>query len=272
MFFKRTDNLSPTLTSYDFIKCATVMFMFIDHVGAFFLTDESWWRVFGRLGFPVWFFLAGYSRGREVSQTLWVGAALLISGNMVLGQYILPMNALVTYIAIRLTIAYIAKRAFSNVEMLIYGFVGLVFLSIPTNFMFEYGTLAFLLAMVGYAVRNKDDLGVGNITRIIFCGVAVLTVATLQSFLFGFDKIQSIVCIFEICVVGVLLMFFRPAEFPSVTKFLPGPVAAIIRFGGRYTLEIYVFHLLAIKIFLLATNYGFYKPFLPTIFPNFPEN
>ena len=80
MFFAKRDNLPLNLTSYDVVKCLTLLFMLVDHVGAFFLTDELWWRVAGRLGFPVWFFLAGYLPvEKKISQELWVGAALLIS-------------------------------------------------------------------------------------------------------------------------------------------------------------------------------------------------
>lgn len=270
MFFKRTDNLPTNLTSYDFIKFVTVLFMFADHVGAFFLTDETWWRVAGRLGFPVWFFLAGYSRGTEVSKTLWAGAILLIIGNLVFGQYLLPLNALVSYIVIRLVMGHINKRAFVSGEMLTYTLVIMLFLAFPTNYMFEYGTLAFILAMAGYAVRNRQEIGIGNKSRILFYAAAFLTMSYLQTLMFGFNQAQSIVCMVELCVVGLGLFFFRPMEFPKITASLPNAVNAVIRFGGRYTLEIYTFHLLAIKAYLLYANYGFYHWFDPTLFPSFP--
>lgn len=271
MFFKRTDNLPLTLTSYDFLKFATVIFMLIDHVGAFFMLDESWWRVFGRLGFPAWFFLAGYSKGKEIGQTLLLGAVLLISANMVLGQYILPANALVSYIAIRIFMTPSYKKLFSNWELLIYATVAMVFISVPTNFLFEYGTMAFLFAMFGYAVRNKDELGISNSVRVAFCITAVLAVGGIQALLFGFNEIQSAVLMVEFIAVGLILFHFKSLEFPKITAALPNAVNAVIRFGGRYTLEIYVFHLIAIKMYLLYANYGFYKWFTPTIFPVFPD-
>lgn len=269
MFFAKRDEISPSLTSYDFIKCATVLFMFVDHIGAFFLPEYTWLRVIGRLGFPAWFFLAGYSKSREVSPTLWVGALLLVSGNMVMGQYIFPANALVSYICIRLFMSNIYVRSFSNWEMLLYATVALFFLSVPTNFMFEYGTMAFLFAMFGYAVRNKNELGINNIVRIVFCAFVAISVSFLQALLFGFDKIQSAVCIAEICGVSLLLFFFRQKEFPKLTAVLPSCVTAVIQFGGRYTLEIYVFHLLMIKAYLLYAHYGVYTWFHPTIMPHF---
>lgn len=271
MFFKRTDNLTPNITSYDLIKCATVIFMLIDHVGFFFLPEYPWIRVVGRLGFPAWFFLAGYSKSKEISQTLWLGAALLVSGNMVLGQYVFPANALVSYICIRLFMSHAYQKLFSNWEILLYATLSLAFLSLPTNFIFEYGTLAFLFAMFGYAVRNKDELGISNPVRIMFCGFVVVSVSAIQSALFGFNNIQSIVCLVEISAVSVLLFYFRQVEFPKLTAVLPNVVNAVIQFGGRYTLEIYVFHLLAIKAYLLYADYGFYKWFTPSLFPHLPS-
>lgn len=271
MFFAKRDNLPFNLTSYDIVKCLTLLFMLVDHVGAFFLIDEPWWRVAGRLGFPVWFFLAGYLPvQKKMPQELWVGAALLISGGMVLGQYIFPLNALVTYIVIRLTIAHIGKRAFSNGEMLIYSAVVLFFLGVPTNYMFEYGTLAMLIALVGYACRNRDELGIGPKTRWFFSISAVVMVAVMQVLMFGFTGAKAIVCFAELSVVGIALLWFKPTEFPKLTDIFPKFLTKIIQFCGRYTLEVYVFHLLAIKVALLVMHYGFYKPFLPTLMPHFP--
>ena len=271
MFFKRTDNLPLTLTSYDFLKCATLLFMLIDHIGAFFLPEYQWLRVVGRLGFPAWFFLAGYSKSKDIGQTLLVGAALLVSANMVLGQYILPANALVSYIFIRLFMSHSYARMFSNWELLLYATFAMIILSLPTNFMFEYGTMAFLFAMFGYAVRNKNELGISNNARILFCVFVAVSVGVIQAALFGFNDVQSIVCIAEICAVSLILFHFQQAEFPKLTAALPNAVNAVIRFCGRYTLEIYVFHLLAIKAYLLYADYGFYKWFTPTLFPSFPE-
>lgn len=72
--------------------------------------------------------------------------------------------------------------------------------------------------------------------------------------------------------MGILLFFFRPMEFPKITNALPSFVNAMIKFGGRYTLEIYVFHLLIIKAYLLYANYGFYHWFAPTVFPVSPTH
>jgi len=270
MFFKRTDNLTTNLTSYDFLKFLTLSFMIVDHIGAFFFPEELWWRVIGRLGFPAWFFLAGYSKGHQIGQTLWIGAALLIASNVAFGQYMFPMNALVSFICIRLLMTHYYRAVFANWEILIYVCVAFLALSLPTNYLFEYGTLVFLMAMFGYAVRNKDDLRIGKFGRIVFCIFATFSVILLQVVTFAFSVEQSILCTVLLSLASVILFFFKADEYPELTKKMPSFITSIIQFGGRYTLEVYVFHLMAIKAYLLYKDYGHYLPFEPSYFPNFP--
>lgn len=270
MFFRRTDNLTPNLTSYDFLKFVTVLFMFADHIGAYFIQDETWWRVVGRLGFPVWFFLAGYSKDKGIKSDLWLGAGLLVFANVMFGDYLFPANALVSFICIRIFMTHQYQRSFSNWEILLYTTVAFILLAIPTGYMFEYGTLAFMFAMFGYAVRNKNELGIGNKIRILFCIVAPISIAVLESHIFHFNFIQSIVCIGMICAMSFVMFYFKAAEYPQLTQRLPRPVTALIQFGGRYTLEIYVIHLIAIKayLFLSGAEVG-HQWFSPTLLPNF---
>jgi hypothetical protein len=44
-----------------------------------------------------------------------------------------------------------------------------------------------------------------------------------------------------------LLYRYKPVTFPRFSRFMGGVPAAIVRFCGRYTLEIYVCHLLLFK-------------------------
>jgi len=254
MFFKRSDNLTSNLTSYDFLKCITVLFMFADHVGAYFIPDEPWWRVAGRLGFPAWFFLAGYSNDKGVSPKLWLGAGILILGNVMFGTYIFPLNALASYICIRIFMTHGYPKYFSHWEPLLYSTFALILLAYSTNYIFEYGTLAFLLAMFGYSVRHQDELGIGRVIQILFAVVVAIAVSIVQITTFGFHGMLAVVCFVFLCAMCFVLYHFKRAEYPQLTQKLPRPVVAIIQFGGRYTLEIYVIHLMLIKAYLFFAD------------------
>lgn len=273
MFFKRTDNLTSNLTSYDFLKCITVLFMFTDHIGAYFIQDEIWWRVFGRLGFPVWFFLAGYSKSKEVGATLWIGAAILLFENVMFGDYLFPANALVSFICIRIFMAHYYKNYFAGWEVLLYSTVAFTLLAVPTGYIFEYGTLAFMFAMFGCAVRNKNELGIGNKIRILFCVTVAISVAALESFIFRFNLAESLVCMTLICSMSLVMFYFKPLEYPVLTRKLPTPLTRLIQFGGRYTLEIYVIHIFVIKAYLFfVSKAGMHQWFSPTLLPDFMSN
>jgi hypothetical protein len=267
-FFSKRINIPDDITSYDVLKCVTVIFMLIDHLGAFFLPDYSWLRVVGRLGFPAWFFLAGYSKGQVINPSIVFGACLLILGNIAFGQYIFPANALVTFICIRICLRPTYSLIFSNWEYLLYTVMAMIFISLPFEAAFEYGTLAFLFALFGYAVRNKDSLGISEPCRKMFCAFVSLSIPLIQSYLFQFTKEQTIVCVVEMCMASYIMFHFKDVTFQNITHQLPNAVSMLLRFGGRYTMEIYVIHLLLIKAYLLAGHYGHYQWFSPTWTPH----
>lgn len=270
MFFKRTDNLTSNLTSYDFLKFVALIFMLCDHVGAFFIPDEPWLRAIGRLSFPIFFFLAGYASDSKIKTDIIWGAMILIVGGAILGSYSFPLNALVSYILVKMFIRVSAEKTFSGWEPLLYMVAALMFLIWPTNQLFEYGSFAILLGMMGYAVRHSDKIHIKRWMKILLFTVSILSMSIGQIIFHRFDMVKGIFCIGGFSIMGYILYHFRYIEYPKLTNMLTAPVSKIIQFGGRYTLELYVFHLLAIKAYLLYANYGHYNWFSPTYFPNFP--
>jgi hypothetical protein len=78
------DSVRPPLrghvTTTDVLKCIGVASFLIDHTGVFFDPAEPWWRLFGRVAAPIFFFLVGFARSRRVPWTwLALGAALTVS-------------------------------------------------------------------------------------------------------------------------------------------------------------------------------------------------
>jgi hypothetical protein len=270
MFFKRRDNLPVDITSYDILKSITVIFMLIDHIGAYFFTGEEWWRTLGRFGFPVWFFLAGYALHKEIDKPLWAGALILIVGNLVLGQYSFPANALVSIIVVKLLIDKLGKFAFSGFENLIYLSFLLILLGHHSNYAFEYGTLAILLGLFGYSVRHADELDIARWVRILFSIFVVTAITAFQIYEFNLNAVQSSVWACGMAMFSLIFYFFKPITFPKISSVIPRFLKLLIQFMGRYTLEIYVIHLLLIKAMVLYLHYGHYTLFNPTIYPNFP--
>lgn len=240
--------LTKNITSYDLLKFVAVLIMVTDHVGWYFHPHDLWWRAIGRIGFPVWFFLIGHANSRDLSWKLWAGAFILLAGNVVSGMYILPLNALFTIIVLRLMIDGLMKAALFDIRSLFAFSVVLLTLVIHSGLVVEYGTLAAVMAMLGYMVRHRADLELPRYVMVLFAAYAGLSFVLTQGVMFGFPPDQFAVMAAGTLGTVILLYHFRSLEFPRVTEKLPRFITALIQLGGRRTLEIYVIHLMAFKI------------------------
>ncbi|MCB1563696.1 MAG: hypothetical protein KDJ75_08995 [Alphaproteobacteria bacterium] len=246
-----TKILPAGITSYDLWKTLAVVTMIIDHIGWSFFPDDLWWRAVGRYSFPIWFFLIGYARTRDLPLKLWIGAGVLIAANVALGLWVLPMNILVTVAVVRFILDPVMKLALKN-RFYFWGVpVLMAVAAVPTGSLFEYGTSAVITAMFGYLVRHREELG--N-ERLIFNFTifALLAHIVLQQLSFGFLQEQFMVMIPGVGLVYLGLYYFKPITFEGLTRKIPRPGKALIQLCGRRTLEIYVVHLLIFRVAAFA--------------------
>lgn len=96
------------LTLLDLIKGLSMFVMMTDHVGYYFFPGNLWFRSFGRIDFPVWFFLPGYSKSRSFEWSWVIGGIILVAGNIVTGLSLLPVNAIFTIMLIRFSVDRLA--------------------------------------------------------------------------------------------------------------------------------------------------------------------
>lgn len=243
--------LPGEITSLDIIKSVAVIIMVIDHMGAYFFPDMPWFRAIGRTGFPVWFFLAGYSAGRGIPNKLIIGAAILVAGDMLVGSSLLPLNALFTIIAIRLLIDPLMKPVIEKQMSIWVVALLLVFAIYPTNAVIEYGAMGMITAVFGYLVRKREIIQDEKlITHYMF--FSLITFVVLQQILFSFSIPQIIVVTLGTLAIRMWLFDLKRVSYPELTQKLPGIVNAGIKFMGRRTLEIYVAHLMLFKFIALA--------------------
>lgn len=244
-----TPSLSKDLTSYDLLKCAAIVLMIVDHTGGFFFPGEEWWRAVGRLSAPIWLFLIGYARSRDISPRLWVGALVLIMSGFFIGPSILPMNILVTIIVIRLVLDRAARYMLSDSFRFMAAGAVLFFATPVTWFFLDYGSAGLTVALFGYMLRRRGEDP--RITKDGLEGWGIFTAASfvlITLYAFGnFEPAQKYFVMGALPLVFYGLGRFRPAVYPDLTKNL-GVLAPLVRLGGRRSLEIYVLHLLAFKI------------------------
>ena len=239
--------LPNAITSYDLLKSFALITMIIDHVGHYLFPEQIGWRLVGRMSLPVWLFLIGYARSREIPTALVAGAFVILASNLVFGENLLPLNILFTIVVARLIIDRLMKVALDGLFAfaLVTYFLALL---TPSLSILDYGTHALLFAMFGYLVRHQDALPFPRYLVYVFALVACTVQAFTQAELFGASTQQSIYVWFMITAVGAVLCRFRAAEFPGLTRRLGILPSAALRLMGRHTLLLYVVHLLVLKV------------------------
>jgi hypothetical protein len=253
--------LPAAVTTYDLLKTAALLLMVVDHIGAFFYPEEIWLRVAGRLSAPIWLFLVGYARSRDLSAPLWAGMMLLVLSQWAIGHPILPLNILATILIIRMVIDPVMNglnRTPSSTYPVMILAAGLTFATFP---LFEYGTGALLPAMLGYWVRRWEEEGAVPLAAPlnVLAAIAGVLYYGLQSFIFfQFTPAQSFVAGTGLIALFVGLTGFRGRSLRETGL---APVAAAVKMMGRHTLFFYVAHLLVFKAVAYVLNPERFAPF-----------
>jgi hypothetical protein len=246
--------LPSLVTHLDIIKTIAVIVMVIDHLGMYFFPDITWFRAIGRIGMPVWFFMVGYARGRDLPNRLLIGALVLAVADIVFFNRVFPMNALVTIIALRFTIDLIMGFILRSRYIFVLSSILMTLFYVATNLVVEYGTLALMFACVGYLTRHKDKvMELTFVTNKDYVGFSILTFVAFclfQNATFQFDDIQFAMMGILTFACMAILMTMRPMTFPQIKG---GMVVRVLQYCGRNTLDIYVAHLLVFKVILFAS-------------------
>ena len=253
--------LPKALTTYDFLKLLAVVTMIIDHVGHYFFPEQLEWRAIGRMSMPIWLFLVGYANTREIPTILWGGALVLLASYLVFGNSLLSLNILFTIIITRFVLDALIRLTFQNNEMFFLSIIGLLFLAIPTTFLFDYGTQAFMWALVGYVVRNREQIGWNNGKVLGFMALISIIYMAYQALFFGFNQSQTVIMMICVATSFYFLYNFKGEVLPDISAKTPVFLQSVIKFCGRKTLHIYVGHLiffLMIALFVFPDRFGLF--------------
>ena len=246
-------NAVRELTTYDLVKTLAIVLMLVDHIGYFFYPDELWFRVIGRACLPIWFFLIGYANSRDVGPAMWIGAIIVGIGSITLGGSVFALNILFTMLIIRFVIDQVAARMFSHWTWLVGGFAVMIAVYMPSAMLIEYGTSGLLLALFGYAMRHEDELQMPRWMLYVFSALTLVFFAGSQIYLFGrmdpnFGEAESKVTLILVGLSGLMMTCFRPLALTRLTEVLPRFVTVGVQITGRFTMEIYVIHLILFRL------------------------
>jgi hypothetical protein len=226
------------ITSYDVLKTLAVFLMIVDHVGFFFYPDIEMLRVIGRLSAPIWFFLIGFARARDVpfSWMFWFVTDLVLSVSL---GFEAKANVLLTLALVRLSLDAIGPLLIPRNHFTIAFFVfALVLTPLSQNWL-DYGAYAWPLAAIGYWARTDGTKGWPWMAAVLFGYFAI------ESLHFDFSDAAMIVFAGGLVCLMALLATFDPNARMRVST---GWTAALYHFCGHYSLIIYVLHFMALKI------------------------
>jgi hypothetical protein len=137
------------VTTTDLLKLVALLFVFVDHHGYFFDPANPWWRLFGRVAAPIFFFLIGFARTRRVPWTWLAFGGLLTAINALeagsLGGTM--VNILINFAILRAFILPAVERHVMGRPLAVALLIGGCLPLIPiTDGPLEYGTEGWLWA------------------------------------------------------------------------------------------------------------------------------
>ncbi len=238
------------VTTTDLLKCAAVVCMVLDHIGHFIFPDEPGWRVVGRLAAPVFFFLIGYARSWSVPRSWLVFGAILTALDLASPQGSQHLNILLVFALLRLFFAMAGPTLRRQWQFpFLAGCVFALFLPFAGEWI-EYGMEGPLIALAGWMAREAADAPADLHERLrlqarIALGLALAVYFGMESVDYGFRGLWLKTFIVLMAGLGYALATFRRAE---VSLAAPAPVLAGIRAAGRWSLEIYALHLIALYL------------------------
>lgn len=238
---------APALTSEvsvvsttDALKCAGLALVLIDHWGLYFSPTNDAWPLLGRAAAPIFFFLIGFAGSRHVpSSWLWLGAGLTLIELGTAGLEGTTLNILLNFALIRYLVLPLMEAALGSSQATAGVVLGCLVL-LPLDNLLEYGTEGWLWALLGLAQRKwLNDPSFRQSAKWQRVGVAVVTLGTYslrEAHDYEFDLLHFVLLALLMSGLTLTLLYFRRSQ---IHWRVPHPAAAVLRFCGRRSLELY---------------------------------
>jgi hypothetical protein len=241
------------VTTTDAWKLFAITFVLIDHYGLFFDPDNMWWRLFGRLASPVFFFFIGFARTRTVPWS-WVFFGILITA---VDYWTSPgevlINILLNFALLRLALPTIEAHVMPYPARLALA-LALSAAVIPVlDPILEYGGEGWLWALFGLSHRLFLEQGdeAAALRRNLLGAAAGAAYMVRERLDYGFDPLQSALLVLFVTGLVLALTGFRRTDLAWQP---PSPLRPVFTFTGRCTLEIYAVTLLAMQLIAHAVS------------------
>jgi len=240
------------INTHDLMKVLAIVTMVVDNVGVFFMDDNVWMRLVGRMAAPLFFYLVGYSGSyRFKYQILALGVALWLvnlfaSASPSMLEHYIPVNILITFVLIKAIMNRFDPVKMSTQSLVIL-LACLLLVGIPSSLVVEYGSFGLAIAIGARLINQRHPFGRPWIIT------ATVAHFLFQASLFLFVRpdvpmhiIPLGVPLFVAIVSASILVFVRYRLRGFALN--PGWLRNTVVYISRYSLQVYFFHLAAFMI------------------------
>lgn len=163
---------------YDYIKILALISMIIDHIGYFIFPQEVWFRIIGRIAFPLFLLLVWYNnsyRRRRSLRICAIGVQIMLWRAQKQGFVSNPVaNILIAIALTRIVLEILMKYSWIVQSMV------LIISLILTPYMFafvDYGTMSIAIGIVWawiFLVRDRRIIRVRSLVVIYYLWLMIL--------------------------------------------------------------------------------------------------
>ena len=263
---RRNPGTPHPVDNTDWLKTAAIVSTAVGHIGYFFIDEDDWWSVFGRLAAPILFFFLGYGQTRAVPlYWIWLGVTLTLLESWNADWSWVAPNILLSFALIRIARPYVQillqRHGWAAFGILVCALVAALPLA---EKIVDYGAEGWLWALFGLCQRRylegRSALEVGGpsqsahpmtqtagLMRLLACLIAAVVYVWQEQKEFSFPQIHLAVFVVITGATSISLCLFRRG--PSNIQ-PPEMMAGVLRFIGRHTLEIYAVQLAASELII----------------------
>jgi peptidoglycan/LPS O-acetylase OafA/YrhL len=237
---------APPVTTTDALKAFALLLILVDHIGHFLADDWPILRVVGRLGVPIFFFLIGFARTRDIPWR-WLALGMLLTGVDYLwlgGLEDVQLNILFNFALIRLALPLVERFLDRNPVRLAILMGAMALLMPLVNPWLEYGAEGWLFAVLGLMHRRAIADGSLTMLRDLAGLIAFSLYAVVERQDYSFGPLNTALLVLGLAGIAMILRDFQRGD--SIFQ-PPSGLRRALRFCGRHSLEIY-----AAQIVLLA--------------------
>lgn len=224
------------LNTYDLLKAAACIFMLIDHIGMFFLKDHTFLRVIGRSAYPIFAFCIGYNKNYQIRPLLPILAIFMAAFELFLDPEArsiigaLKSSIIPSVIIVKMCMMVLYSRL--NGKFIGYTLIILMFSSLHSCLLFQYGFFGVLFAIFGFL--SREGCIKEYITHVV---ITFFLYTMIEGYGVGYstlDYISSSV-IFSVLIYIFMSFYIMYVKIPDI-----GSMAIMIL--SRQSLMVYFIH------------------------------